>query len=87
MPLRIARATADRRLHHDLRIAIAREERRDTLRRILPRLDELAEPGTIGFGFHFGDQAFGRTVVDTAGETIWEPVPSSILAPAPRLSR
>jgi glyoxylase-like metal-dependent hydrolase (beta-lactamase superfamily II) len=50
-------------------------------------LDELAEPGTIGFGFHFGDQAFGRTVVDTAGETIWEPVPSSILAPAPRLSR
>jgi glyoxylase-like metal-dependent hydrolase (beta-lactamase superfamily II) len=50
-------------------------------------LAELAEPDTLGFGFHFGDQAFGRTTTGNAGETIWEPVPTSVLAPAPRPSR
>ena len=50
-------------------------------------LAELAQPDTIAFGFHFGDQAFGRVVTDQAGETIWEPVPTSVLAPAPRPSR
>jgi glyoxylase-like metal-dependent hydrolase (beta-lactamase superfamily II) len=57
----------------------------ETARRRL--LEELAEPDTIGFGFHFGDQAFGRTAVDMNGETIWEPVPTPVLAPTPRLSR
>ena len=50
-------------------------------------LAELAEPDTLGFGFHFGDQAFGRTATGNTGETIWQPVPTSVLAPAPRLSR
>lgn len=46
-------------------------------------LTELTEPDTIGFGFHFGDQPFGRVVVDTDGVT-WEPVPAEALAPPPR---
>ncbi len=50
-------------------------------------LAELAQPDTLGFGFHFGDQAFGRAIPGQAGETIWEPVPTSVLAPAPRPSR
>jgi glyoxylase-like metal-dependent hydrolase (beta-lactamase superfamily II) len=45
---------------------------------------ELAEPNTFGFGFHFGDQAFGRVTTGDAGKAIWEPVPTSILAPPPR---
>ncbi len=49
-------------------------------------LAELAEPQTMGFGFHFGDQAFGRTTTGAAGQINWDPVPTSILAPAPRLS-
>lgn len=50
-------------------------------------LAELAERQTMGFAFHFGDQAFGRTTTGEAGETNWDPVPTSILAPAPRPSR
>ncbi|BCI51981.1 MBL fold hydrolase [Mycolicibacterium litorale] len=43
-------------------------------------LDELHAPDTFGFGFHFGDQAFGRvTGVDT-----WTPVPTVVLGPSPR---
>jgi glyoxylase-like metal-dependent hydrolase (beta-lactamase superfamily II) len=49
-------------------------------------LAELAQPQTVGFGFHFGDQAFGRTTTGGAGQTNWEPVPTSLLAPPPRLS-
>ncbi len=48
-------------------------------------LAELAEPNTLGFGFHFGDQAFGRVVTDDAGAAGWEPVPTSVLAAPPRL--
>ena len=47
-------------------------------------LAELAEPNTIGFAFHFGDQAFGQLSTGDAGEAVWEPVPTSVLAPPPR---
>lgn len=47
-------------------------------------LAELAEPNTIGFAFHFGDQAFGRLSTGDAGEAVWQPVPTSVLAPPPR---
>ncbi|MFJ4467901.1 MBL fold metallo-hydrolase [Streptomyces sp. NPDC089424] len=40
---------------------------------------ELARARTVGFAFHFGDQAFGRLT-----GTDWVPVPAAILAPAPR---
>lgn len=40
---------------------------------------ELGQPGTIGFAFHFGDQAFGRLT-----GTDWVPVPAPALLPAPR---
>ncbi|MER7676353.1 MBL fold metallo-hydrolase [Streptomyces sp. NPDC096934] len=40
---------------------------------------ELARPGTTGFAFHFGDQAFGRP----AGAD-WIPVRAPALHPAPR---
>ncbi|GGZ30691.1 MBL fold metallo-hydrolase [Streptomyces olivaceoviridis] len=40
---------------------------------------ELERPGTLGFAFHFGDQAFGRL----AG-TDWVPVPARALFPTPR---
>ena len=45
---------------------------------------ELEQPGTLGFAFHFGDQAFGRlkqTQTDLFG---WEPVPTAAVLPAPR---
>ena len=47
-------------------------------------LAELTEPDTLGFGFHFGDQCFGRVIPGHGGETAWEPVPTSVLAPSPR---
>lgn len=47
-------------------------------------VDELARPGTIGFGCHFGDQAFGRVVRDGNGVARWEPVPAVPLLPSPR---
>ncbi|MGY4649008.1 hypothetical protein [Mycobacterium sp. URHB0021] len=47
-------------------------------------LAELTEPDTLGFGFHFGDQCFGRVISGHGGETAWEPVPTSVLAPSPR---
>jgi len=46
-------------------------------------LTELTQPNTIGFGFHFGDQPFGRVVADSDGVT-WDPVPTVALAPPPR---
>ncbi len=48
-------------------------------RRLLARL---SEPGTAAFGVHFGDQPFGRVVVDAAGQASWQPIPSVVLAPA-----
>jgi glyoxylase-like metal-dependent hydrolase (beta-lactamase superfamily II) len=43
-------------------------------------LDELSQPDTVGFGFHFGDQPFGRL----AHGYSWNPVPTRMLAPPPR---
>ncbi|MGW2297396.1 MBL fold metallo-hydrolase [Streptomyces violaceorubidus] len=40
---------------------------------------ELARPDTIGFAFHFGDQAFGRLT-----GTRWTPVPAPAVLPTPR---
>ncbi|MFF4157528.1 MBL fold metallo-hydrolase [Streptomyces sp. NPDC001678] len=38
-------------------------------------VEELSEPGTIGFGIHFADVPFGRTHQDAAGgPAVWEPV-------------
>jgi glyoxylase-like metal-dependent hydrolase (beta-lactamase superfamily II) len=45
-------------------------------------LAELSEPDTVGFGFHFGDQAFGRVNRDCSGAPTWEPVPTSIVGPS-----
>lgn len=45
---------------------------------------ELEKPDTLGFGFHFGDQAFGRVTRADAGRPTWEPVPASALFPPPR---
>jgi len=45
---------------------------------------ELEQPDTLGFGFHFGDQAFGRVTRDDAGRPIWTPVPAAALFPPPR---
>lgn len=50
-------------------------------RRLLGRL---SESDTFGFGCHFGDQPFGRVVVDANREATWEPIPSAVLAPPPR---
>ncbi|MFC4512784.1 MBL fold metallo-hydrolase [Streptomyces ehimensis] len=48
-------------------------ERSATHRRRL--VEELAEPGTIGFGIHFADVPFGRARRDGAGSpAVWEPV-------------
>jgi glyoxylase-like metal-dependent hydrolase (beta-lactamase superfamily II) len=44
---------------------------------------ELEAPGTIGFAFHFGDQAFGRVARDENG-LVWEPVPTTVVLPTPR---
>jgi glyoxylase-like metal-dependent hydrolase (beta-lactamase superfamily II) len=45
---------------------------------------ELEHPGTLGFSYHFGDQAFGRVVRDEKWLPAWEPVPAVALLPAPR---
>jgi glyoxylase-like metal-dependent hydrolase (beta-lactamase superfamily II) len=45
---------------------------------------ELEQPGTLGFSYHFGDQAFGRVVRDEEWLPAWEPVPAVPLLPAPR---
>ena len=47
-------------------------------------LAELSAPNTLGFGFHFGDQPFGRIVTGADGLATWEPVPTLVLAPPPR---
>ena len=46
---------------------------------------ELEQPGTLGFSYHFGDQAFGRIVRDAEGFPAWEPVPAVPLLQTPRL--
>jgi glyoxylase-like metal-dependent hydrolase (beta-lactamase superfamily II) len=45
---------------------------------------ELEQPDTLGFAFHFGDQAFGHLTRTQAGLRAWEPVPATVLMPAPR---
>ncbi|MEV7556150.1 MBL fold metallo-hydrolase [Streptomyces sp. NPDC089795] len=46
-------------------------------------LSRLLAPRTYGFGFHFGDQVFGRAVRDRVGAVRWHPVPTRALLPAP----
>jgi hypothetical protein len=48
---------------------------------------ELQQPGTLGFACHFGDQAFGRLTRTQTGPHAWEPVPATVLMPAPRQLR
>jgi glyoxylase-like metal-dependent hydrolase (beta-lactamase superfamily II) len=43
-------------------------------------LARLSEPHTVAFGIHFGDQPFGRVVVDAEGQARWQPIPSVVLA-------
>ncbi len=47
-------------------------------------LAELSVPNTVGFGFHFGDQPFGRVATGADGQATWEPVPTLEMAPPPR---
>lgn len=47
-------------------------------------LAELEQPGTLGFAFHFGDQAFGRIERTQDGSPGWVPVPAAAVMPAPR---
>jgi glyoxylase-like metal-dependent hydrolase (beta-lactamase superfamily II) len=48
---------------------------------------ELEQPDTLGFACHFGDQAFGRLTRTQTGLPAWEPVPATVLMPAPRQLR
>ncbi len=48
-------------------------------------ITELQQPGTFGFSYHFGDQAFGRVAVDAAGLAVWEPIPAIPVLRTPRL--
>lgn len=50
----------------------------------LQLLDELAKPNTLGFGFHFGDCAFGRLTDDQSDIKVWKPIPTSVFGPPPR---
>jgi glyoxylase-like metal-dependent hydrolase (beta-lactamase superfamily II) len=45
---------------------------------------ELERSDTLGFGFHFGDQTFGRVTRDDAGTPTWVPVATTALLPTPR---
>jgi glyoxylase-like metal-dependent hydrolase (beta-lactamase superfamily II) len=45
---------------------------------------ELTRPGTLGFGIHFGDQAFGRLVRDEGGVAKWVPVAAEFVRANPR---
>jgi glyoxylase-like metal-dependent hydrolase (beta-lactamase superfamily II) len=48
-------------------------------------LTELEHPNTLGFGIHFGDQAFGRIVRDgTTNSPQWAPVPARVISGPPR---
>ncbi|MFE2214208.1 MBL fold metallo-hydrolase [Streptomyces canus] len=46
-------------------------------------LTQLLAPRTYAFAFHFGDQAFGRVVRDSANGVRWRPVPARELLPSP----
>jgi hypothetical protein len=46
---------------------------------------ELEQPGTLGFGIHFGDQVFGRVVRNEAGEPVWEPLAAEFVRSMPRV--
>jgi glyoxylase-like metal-dependent hydrolase (beta-lactamase superfamily II) len=65
-------------------VSVADSDTDDVIRARRRLLGELHRPDTLGFAFHFGDQPFGRAVVDEAGTAVWDPVPSWVLAPAPR---
>jgi glyoxylase-like metal-dependent hydrolase (beta-lactamase superfamily II) len=46
-------------------------------------LAELSQPNTVGFGCHFGDQAFGEVTIDESGRPVWQPVLTTLLSPSP----
>jgi glyoxylase-like metal-dependent hydrolase (beta-lactamase superfamily II) len=46
-------------------------------------LGELSRANTFGFGFHFGDCAFGRLAGEGANG-VWQPIPTLVCAPPPR---
>lgn len=50
----------------------------------LQLLDELSRPNTLGFGFHFGDCAFGRLTGGGSKDEVWKPVPTVVCGPPPR---
>ncbi|GGX82742.1 MBL fold metallo-hydrolase [Streptomyces hiroshimensis] len=64
-PLQISHPEWSAVVDHDAR------QSADFRRRLV---EEMAEPGTIGFGIHFADVVFGRVRRDGAGATSWEPV-------------
>jgi glyoxylase-like metal-dependent hydrolase (beta-lactamase superfamily II) len=47
-------------------------------------ISELLKPDTYGFGFHFGDQPFGRVVYDDKPTPVWQPIHTTALYPPPR---
>lgn len=47
-------------------------------------LTELSAPDTLGFAFHFGDQPFGRIIVDAELRPTWQPESSDAMFPPPR---
>ncbi|MFC5148035.1 MBL fold metallo-hydrolase [Streptomyces aureoversilis] len=64
-PIQIAHPEWSAVVDHDAR------QSADHRRRLV---EEMAQPGTIGFGVHFADVVFGRVLRDAAGATSWEPV-------------
>ncbi|MEH6377357.1 MBL fold metallo-hydrolase [Streptomyces sp. KLMMK] len=64
-PVQIAHPEWSAVVDHDAR------QSADHRRRLV---EEMTEPGTIGFGIHFADVVFGRVLRDAAGIASWEPV-------------
>ncbi|WP_367131463.1 MULTISPECIES: MBL fold metallo-hydrolase [Streptomyces] len=64
-PVQIARPEWSAVVDHDARQSAVHRRR---------LVEEMAGPGTIGFGIHFADVVFGRVVRDAAGAASWEPV-------------
>ncbi|MDA3645773.1 MBL fold metallo-hydrolase [Saccharopolyspora indica] len=49
-------------------------DRAEAIRTRQDLVEDLREPGTIGFGIHFADVQFGRAITDS-GTTRWQPLP------------
>ncbi|MFD9904912.1 MBL fold metallo-hydrolase [Streptomyces sp. NPDC059063] len=65
-PVQIAHPEWSAAVDHDP--VLAAEHRRRLV-------DALTEPGTLGFGIHFANVAFGRAERDSQGRTVWVPLP------------